>query len=49
MNKPTAKANAIHQLLLAGMIESRSGAPRWPLARNISEKSIESAARRWLP
>jgi hypothetical protein len=38
------RANTIHQKILAALIE---GAPKFPLARNVSEDNVNRAAKRW--
>lgn len=41
------KVNPIHTLILGALIETVSGAPRYPLARNVSDQNIDVMARRW--
>ncbi|MGZ6983252.1 MAG: hypothetical protein ACXVH5_13890 [Ilumatobacteraceae bacterium] len=44
MPKPAPKANLIHQQILAGLV---ANTPK-SLANNVSDASVEHAARRWL-
>jgi hypothetical protein len=43
MPKPQGKSNLIHQQILASLLDNRRGT----LANNVSELSVNRAAKRW--
>ncbi|ASR77171.1 hypothetical protein KIV66_gp64 [Mycobacterium phage MyraDee] len=42
--KPAAKANRFHQVIMTALLANKSSTP---LAQNVSELSIQRAAKRW--